>query len=213
MTDLSHRTQLFVDMDGVLADFDRGFSKHFAITPGEYQEQWGETRFWASVVSTEGFFADLPVIPGAREFMAWAEGLRPIILTGLPRSGDRPYREKSDWCRRCFPGVPLIGTASRLKHLYCRKGDLLIDDRKDNVERWVEAGGKGFLFTGPDDFSAVRLWVQEKLQRASLPEVSRCAWARTVSGNVWHCATCGATCGSGGRKPDLCLAGYMRRGE
>ena len=48
---------LFLDCDGVLADFDRGAARVFGMPPRVYERRFGLQRFWAALASAPGFFA------------------------------------------------------------------------------------------------------------------------------------------------------------
>ncbi|CAM9710287.1 unnamed protein product, partial [Hapterophycus canaliculatus] len=81
-----------------------------------------------------------------RELWNGVSGLRPTILTGLPmgnwaepQKAGRPHRK---WCKRELgEHVPVITCMSRDKHIYCRAGNVLIDDRASLAEAWERAGG------------------------------------------------------------------------
>ena len=59
--------QLYLDCDGVLADFDTGVRRLLGLAPKDYQARHGLGRFWAALGRTPGFYAELPLMPDARE--------------------------------------------------------------------------------------------------------------------------------------------------
>lgn len=136
-----HHKQLFLDCDGVLADFDKGFESHFGISSKDYEAIYGSEKFWNDVqYEVSEFFRNLPVMDGAYEFVQQLRHLRPIILTGCPRGG-WAEQQKMAWAREHFPGVPMITCMAKDKKDYCIPGDVLVDDRTHYQSRWEKAGG------------------------------------------------------------------------
>ncbi len=131
---------LFLDCDGVLADFDRGAARVFGMPPRVYERRFGLQRFWAALASAPGFFDTLDLLPDAMELYGAVRHLEPVILTGLPRGG-WAEAQKRRWAERHFPGVPVITTTAALKHEHCSSGDALVDDRDKFRHLWEGAGG------------------------------------------------------------------------
>src|SRR3954469_22667429 len=77
--------QLYLDCDGVLADFDRGAEMVLGVPPRLFEERHGRAGFWQRLGEGAGFFFHLPLMPGATELFTAVRQLHPIILTGLPR--------------------------------------------------------------------------------------------------------------------------------
>ena len=119
---------VFLDCDGVLADFDQGAAEVFGMPPREFERRFGLKRFWSRLASTPDFFNSLDLLPDAMELYEAVRSLNPVILTGLPR-GDWAEPQKRRWAARHFPGVEVITTSAALKREHCRPGDALIDDR------------------------------------------------------------------------------------
>jgi len=139
--EMVERPQLYLDCDGVLADFDRAFAEAFGHPPRVYEERRGSKVFWRNIrEEAKDFYRHLPLMEGARELYAAVAHLRPIILTGCPLGGWAEM-QKIEWAREHFPGVPLIPCMSKDKRLYCRPGDALVDDYLKYRDLWEAAGG------------------------------------------------------------------------
>ena len=132
--------RLFLDADGVLADFDRGFEKLLGLTPAAYERRYGRGRFWAKLAKAPDFYATLPEMPDARLLFDAVKHLKPTILTGLPL-GNWAAPQKVKWAAEHFPGVPIITCMARDKHKHMRPGDVLVDDRENHRHLWETAGG------------------------------------------------------------------------
>ncbi|ACK81036.1 hypothetical protein [Methylorubrum extorquens] len=131
---------VFLDCDGVLADFDAGAERVFGMPPREFERRFGTRRFWSKLASLDDFFGELPLLPDAMELYEAVRHLQPIILTGLPR-GDWAEPQKRRWAKRHFPEVEVITTSAALKREHCHPGDALVDDREKYRHLWEQAGG------------------------------------------------------------------------
>jgi 5'(3')-deoxyribonucleotidase len=135
------RVQLFLDCDGVLADFDAAFKAAFGHEPRDYESSRGSSVFWRDIRNdAPEFYRNLPLMPDARELFDAVKHLRPIILTGCPMGG-WAEAQKIAWAAEHFPGTPMITCMSRDKRVFCQPGDILVDDLLRYRDRWIEAGG------------------------------------------------------------------------
>jgi hypothetical protein len=131
---------IYLDCDGVLADFDRGAERVFGLPPREYERRFGLKRFWATLAAAPDFFNTLDLMPDALDLFEAVRAQEIAILTGLPR-GNWAEPQKRRWAARHFPGVEVITTSAALKREHCRPGDALVDDRDKYRDLWEGAGG------------------------------------------------------------------------
>ena len=134
------KRQLFLDCDGVLADFDKGATAVLGMHPKAFEKRHGLGRFWAKLASAPDFYFGLPLLPGATELFEAVKHLDPIILTGLPR-GNWAADQKVRWAAHHFPGTRIITTMARDKRDHAKPGDVLVDDLLKHAARWEEVGG------------------------------------------------------------------------
>lgn len=132
--------QLYLDCDGVLADFDRGAELVLGVPPKVFEQRQGSARFWARLAQTPDFFGKLPLMPGAAELFAAVRHLHPIILTGMPR-GNWAAAQKVRWAAHHFPGTRIITCLAVHKREHCGSGDVLVDDNLKYRHLWQNAGG------------------------------------------------------------------------
>jgi hypothetical protein len=132
--------QVYLDCDGVLADFDRGATAVLGMPPRAFERRFGLRKFWKALAQAPDFFERLPLLGDAMVLFEAVKPLDPVILTGLPR-GSWAEPQKRRWAQRHFPGVPVITTSAALKREHCHPGDALVDDRDQYRRLWEEAGG------------------------------------------------------------------------
>jgi hypothetical protein len=134
------RRQIFLDCDGVLADFDKGAEQVLGLPPGAFEKRHGPGQFWQRLAKADGFFDGLDPLSDAYELYEAVRHKDPVILTGLPR-GNWAEPQKRRWAERHFPGVPVITTLAALKHEHTHPGDVLVDDRDKHRHLWEAEGG------------------------------------------------------------------------
>ena len=132
--------QLYLDCDGVLADFEKGATAALGMNPKTFEKKHGIGRFWARLARTPDFYFGLPLLPGATEFFETVRHLDPIILTGLP-GGNWAADQKVRWAARHFPGTRIVTTLARNKRDHAKEGDVLVDDQLKHAHLWKDAGG------------------------------------------------------------------------
>jgi hypothetical protein len=131
--------KLFLDADGVLADFDAGARALLGLTPAEYEARHGRRDFWRRIAAAPHFYGTLPEMPDARRLFDGVEHLKPTILTGLPL-GNWAAPQKVKWASEHFPGVPIITCMARDKHRHMSVGDVLVDDRENHRAAYEKEG-------------------------------------------------------------------------
>ena len=137
------RQKLYLDADGVLANFDEGVRRLLGMLPKEFERKRGRGAFWRELAKAPGFYANLPEMPDARHLFEAVAHLKPTILTGLPL-GKWAAPQKVAWAAEHFPGVPIITCMARDKHRHMEPGDVLVDDREDHRAAY-EAHGVVFI--------------------------------------------------------------------
>jgi hypothetical protein len=134
------KRQLYLDCDGVLADFEKGAAAILGMSSKAFEKRHGLGRFWAKLASTPDFYFGLPLLPDAMRLFEAVKHLDPIILTGLPR-GNWAADQKVRWAAGYFPGTRIITTMARDKRDHAKPGDVLVDDQRRHAHLWEDAGG------------------------------------------------------------------------
>lgn len=132
-------TQLFVDMDGVLADFDTGYERVF----GYRSDKLADNVDWKAVRAVPDFYLNLPPMADLDELWTHIERHNPIVLTGVPWSVKQAPENKRAWVRKHLgPHVEIRCCRSKEKCLHAAPGDILIDDWEKYRALWIEKGGR-----------------------------------------------------------------------
>jgi hypothetical protein len=132
--------QIFLDCDGVLADFDTLAIEIFGRHTQKAEDELGTDEFWRRLRDYGRFFHDLPVLSDGLELYRAIAHLNPVILTGCPL-GDWSQPQKRAWAARHFPNVEMITCRSVDKRLHMKPGDVLVDDFLKYRHLWEETGG------------------------------------------------------------------------
>lgn len=139
---------LFVDMDGVLADFDT----HHETVFGFRACKKADNVDWEKVRAEVGFYENIPPMPDMLELWAFVSRFEPIVLTGVPKRVAEAPDNKRSWVRKHLGShVPVICCPSRDKSVYCRPGDVIVDDWDKHCHLWVAKGGHWVLHITAED--------------------------------------------------------------
>ncbi|MER8422486.1 hypothetical protein [Mesorhizobium sp. M1403] len=134
---------LYLDLDGVLADFDTAAYRALGSDHYRYEFIYGPTKLWDRLNSIPDFFENFPLMRDGAELWNAVSHLQPVILTALPKTGGEEVdRQKRAWvARELGSAVQVITCATKDKPDFCEEGDALVDDRWLNKLRWAKAGG------------------------------------------------------------------------
>ena len=149
--------QFFVDLDGVLADFNEGVIRATGTEPHNQSPK----QMWPVLARTPGFYEHLEWMSDGKELWNALCIFNPVILTGVPW-GNWAEQQKRIWCaRELGKSVPVItGSSSHKAELACTwleekscsdRMHLLIDDRLKIKEKWEASEGIFILHTSAKD--------------------------------------------------------------
>ena len=161
-----YRPNIYLDMDGVLADFDKGCLQNGIQNRNDLiykpREQWtAEENLLRNKVedlmSSPGFFYNLPVFSYTDPLWVYSNTVaNTFILTARPLFVNGPEgripAEKLEWCRKNLPNFKdeqFICCLRPEKSKYALD-NILVDDMKKNCEEWKEKGGVAILHTSYD---------------------------------------------------------------
>jgi 5'(3')-deoxyribonucleotidase len=165
---------IYLDMDGVLADFDGALLQRGITNENQFihkpREEWTPAeqeldKVVVACMSEPDWFYNLPVLEGASDLVAQAciYG-QPTVLTARPKIDKMNTAvQKSKWLAQNFPGLFTNNFICCLRHekqKYAKeagdgpcqefgiydKPNILVDDLESNCREWEAAGGKAVLY-------------------------------------------------------------------
>lgn len=162
---MKDKIQIFLDMDGVLADFHLGAKTKFGLDihamnkmkeiPNNIKKQ--NSVMWAHIRKNPQFWLDLQPTEDAFELWEHFRHLDPIILTAAPATfsvGSETFlmvgEMKKEWIKKTFgmnDSSRFICTTSTAKHKHIIEGktNFLIDDNIKIISNWSNTGNIGIL--------------------------------------------------------------------
>jgi len=145
---------VYVDMDGVLADFEAGYQKLFGKQPS------GESRDDPNIARLVGtdFFNTLPKYDTADALIQLVldhAGSYSICTAPLRNDHKNSGHWKREWLAQHISPAPRQIKVNGQKEVYAVGADgvpnVLIDDKPKNIQRWRAAGGIAIEYYAPRD--------------------------------------------------------------
>lgn len=138
---------IYVDMDGVLVDFEKGYYDLTGIHTKQFVK--GDSTFWKPISEAgAGFWAGLPWMPDGKELWRYVKKYKPNILSA-PSQDPSSIVGKEAWLKinlqNQFKKAYFYNRAN--KKLFAGENKILIDDMEQTINEWNEKGGIGILHT------------------------------------------------------------------
>jgi 5'(3')-deoxyribonucleotidase len=168
----------YLDMDGVLTDFNRGVFEalgipyahdHPALMSYEWFSAVGTTRKLVDRLAGESFWAGLNWTPYGHDILNLLEtefGEENIFLLTIPMNNPGSWTGKREWVGKYMAGyVDRLIVTSAPKRLLAKRGRILIDDKESNCYAFIEAGADAIIV--PAMWNKLRGWnVVERVKKA-----------------------------------------------
>jgi 5'(3')-deoxyribonucleotidase len=149
--DLKKMPHLYLDMDGVQADFFGAWAdKHNVSHWKAIQDKEGEIEELANSTPEQvyGFFRNLRLLNGGKEIIDWIQKHNiPYTVLSAPLRGpyaDDSKRGKRDWLDEHHPGSSESAIFTSQKQKYAVTdgvANVLVDDFGPYIQKWIDAGG------------------------------------------------------------------------
>lgn len=162
--------RIFIDMDGVLADFDGSFLSTFGKTCEDCESK---NEMWRLIHGHDEFFYNLPKMQGADDLFRACESIwdygkdSPIAILTSAGSSDFMHvaQQKRRWIHDNINRNVLVITVKDgldKAAFVQNNGDILIDDWGKNCAAWQAVGGMAIKYENAeqaiDDLKAVLKW-------------------------------------------------------
>jgi hypothetical protein len=157
---------LYLDMDGVISDFNKQVIKYTKLSLGEpldsdlLTQKYGRKELLTIMDSGgEEFFSEMPIMKDMYELKSFIFNnfINIKILScikGNPPATDR-INGKLKWLKTYSFNLPdaniILIDKSVNKQKYARPNDILIDDMEININQWNQRGGIGILHKNSKD--------------------------------------------------------------
>lgn len=157
-------TEIFVDMDGVLSDFDKKFREVYNTKPKIHypheEEVISNYKVQFRNFVADGYFAMLDPMPDMELGLSYLRSLKSqyniniSILTSTAREEyihDISAQKKKWLIHNNIEFYPVFVPGKHLKMLYSKPGRILIDDTTINITDWSTMGGIGIKHVSWDN--------------------------------------------------------------
>lgn len=142
--------KVFLDLDGVFADFDQKVDE---LTGNKYRERHSND-IWKVLDKIPNLFSQLRLIEGSLQIITMLQHHDLEFLTALPEPTGflvTAATDKHGWIynniSRRIRVNTCLGGKNKWKYLEYYPGAVLIDDYDRNINLWNEHGGLGILHT------------------------------------------------------------------
>ena len=150
---------VYLDMDGVLADFFSEYAKLAGVKSGNYKEiPPDQTDLTLEKIVGTDFFSRLPKFKSANDLIKIVVGVfGKYSICSSPLRGDfqNSENQKKIWIRNNLKPSPEEIIITPKKELYAVQDDgtpnILIDDRGINISKWKAAGGIGIKYQADEN--------------------------------------------------------------
>jgi hypothetical protein len=136
--------KLYVDMDGVLTDFEGDFrnfgkEKTKGLLSKEYEDKYGTSALWKLIYSGGlEFWSEMSWIEDGRKLWNYVKKFEPTILT-TPAKSKLSKQGKEIWIKRELgKDIPFIFAKDKYK--YADMNSILIDDYDKKINDWINLG-------------------------------------------------------------------------
>ena len=151
--ELSKASEIYVDMDGVLADFFGEWAKVMKVDHYSKIDNVDINDALQKIRDTDDFWLNLPLLPQAKQLLELIKKIKGSYSICSSPLADDPRSEphKREWIKKnlsFFPPKNVIITSNKPKYATQSDGtpNILIDDFGKNVNAWEAAGGEGFKY-------------------------------------------------------------------
>ena len=151
--EIAKTTEIYVDMDGVLADFFGEWTRLMNVDHWSKIDNDGLPQALQKIRDTDEFWLRLPILPQAKELLTLIKNIKGEYNICSSPLQDDPNSEphKREWIKKnlsFFPPKNIYITHNKPQYAKNKDGtpNILIDDFGRNVKQWEDAGGIGFKY-------------------------------------------------------------------
>lgn len=140
---------IYVDMDGVIADFSKRYKEKFRVTPEETRSNKEFGGYFTKFIA-DGEFESLDPMTDAHKLLDFLNSVeiekQILSSTARPENHEKIAPQKQEWLKThgiTYKANFVPGKA--LKYKFATPHSIIIDDTKSVIDDWNKAGGIGIL--------------------------------------------------------------------
>jgi hypothetical protein len=143
--------KIYVDMDGVLTDWEKQFERLFGVPVETYESEHGkEKRYELVHKNSPNFYATMPWMNDGKILYNFIKEFPTEILSHATDAECKQGKEKWLSDHNVTLKQNLVPERED-KAKFATPDSILIDDREDNVNEFIQAGGIGILHKNATD--------------------------------------------------------------
>lgn len=142
---------IYVDMDGVIADFEKRYKEKFKVSPEQTRDNKSFGGFFDKFIADKEF-ATLDMMPDARLLLQFLDTLSEpkeiLSSTASEKWHDNIMPQKKEWLKN--HGIQYkanLVPGKKHKYKFATPDSIIIDDTKSVIDDWTKAGGIGIWHT------------------------------------------------------------------
>lgn len=138
----NNQYDIYVDMDGVLTNFDKQLEDKTGIKNGrEFELEHGQDVFWDKI-HEHGveFWSEMEWMPMGKKLWNYVKRYNPTILSAPSKHKDSKVG-KIKWIKEHLGDVSYILIKATDKQKYANENAILIDDYHKNISQWKDKNG------------------------------------------------------------------------
>ena len=165
-----NQIRIFLDLDGVMADFDRHANEQ------EKRHDNGDMK-WDEL--DHQWWVTMPACEGAKDFYDAVRKMSIVKFLTAPSLDVDSFSGKAGWIQKFLPErgkfalKDLILCSAGDKHCFAKPHHILIDDRIKNIEEWNAAGGIGIHHKG--DFKETMKTLELAIEKLTITAKAKSA--------------------------------------
>jgi phosphoglycolate phosphatase-like HAD superfamily hydrolase len=142
---------IYIDMDGVIADFSKRYKEKFRVTPEETRSNKEFNGYFKKFID-DAEFSTLDLMSDAEELLQFLHELdvhkEILSSTARPENHGMIAPQKQMWLlKHNIHYKANLVPGKSLKYKYATPNSIIIDDTQSVIDDWNKAGGIGILHT------------------------------------------------------------------
>ena len=156
---------IYLDMDGVIADFYKRYFERYRLAPRDAEKKKEFNKYFDEFIETKQF-ETLDLMPGAMDGLIFLRKHLTVptqILSSTANEAryDEISKQKKIWLNtHNITFTPNFVPGKRFKYKFAAPDHIIIDDTESVIEDWKKAGGIGILHKDwPTTLAILKLYV------------------------------------------------------